>query len=242
MSTVQPPAVELPPVSTRAWKKNPGSDIVLPIAEKRRWVLGVWGACIAYAILRYNIFGPVEWIHLPSFVINKSFGLGAVVFLSCSYLVGKWIKAYPSDPKRRRSLAKFLGLTGLYFAGLHIMLSLALLSPAYYGKFYIDGGKMNLMGEVTFLFGALAIGFLMFPAITTLPLMYEALGGERWQRMQRMGYWALAMLAGHTFTMGWSGWLEPAGWHGGMPPISVWAFAFAVAALVAKAVSKPKAR
>jgi DMSO/TMAO reductase YedYZ heme-binding membrane subunit len=82
----------------------------------------------------------------------------------------------------------------------------------------------------------------MFPAITTLPLMYEALGGERWQRAQRMGYWAIAMVAGHTLTMGYAGWLTPSTWHGGMPPITLWGFLLAVSALLAKWMSGKSAR
>ena len=122
-------------------------------------------------------------------------------------------------------------------------MSLVLLSPAYYPKFFAaEGGKLNLTGELTFLFGALALGFLLFPAITTLPLMYEALGGERWQRMQRMGYWAIAMVAAHTLTMGWAGWRDPSSWPAAMPPITLWGFVLAVAALTAKALSRRRAR
>ncbi len=243
MSATQAPPAKARPVTTRAWKKNPGSDVVLPFNVKARWFLGVWGLSILYAITRYNVFGGVPWEHLPSYVVNKSFAVAAIGFLALSYMTGKWVKAYSNEPKTRRSLAKFLGLSGLYFAGLHIVLSLVLLSPANYAKFFMeDGGKLNLTGEITFLFGVLAISFLMFPAITTLPLMYEALGGERWQRAQRMGYWAIAMVAGHTFTMGYKGWLDPSGWHGGMPPITLWGFLLAGGALLAKAMSGPGKR
>ena len=240
---MQPPPVKARPVSARAWKKNPGSDVVLPFGEKARWFLGIWGVAIVYAIARYNVLGGVEWIHLPSYVVNKSFAVGAIAFIACSYLTGKWIKAHPNDPKARRALAKFLGLSGFYLAGLHIILSLVLLSPGNYAKFFLeDGTKLNLTGEITFLFGVLAISFLMFPAITTLPLMCEALGGERWQRAQRMGYWAIAMVAGHTLTMGYKGWLDPGAWHGGLPPITLWGFLLAVSALLAKAMSRSKNR
>ena len=33
----------------------------------------------------------------------------------------------------------------------------------------------------------------------------------------------------HVLFMGYQGWLKPPGWHGGMPPISMVAFAFFVA-------------
>ncbi len=236
MSAAAPP----PPESTRAWKKNPGSDVILPREVKLRWILGVWGFCLAYAVLRYNIFKGVEWFHLPLYVVNKSFAWGGLAFISCSYLTGKWINAYPQDVRSRRSLAKFLGLTGLCFIGMHVIASLAMLSPAYYAKFFHESGKLNLTGEITFLFGILAVVCLMFPALTTLPLMFEALGGERWQRAQRMGYWALAMACGHTLVMGYKGWIDVASWPGGLPPITVLGFLTAAAALTAKLTYRPR--
>jgi DMSO/TMAO reductase YedYZ heme-binding membrane subunit len=223
--------------SSKGWKPNPGSDVVLPIGEKVRWLLGIWGVCLIYAIVRYNVFKGVEWVHLPLYVVNKSFAFGGLSFIAASYLSGKWIKVYSGDEKRRRSLTKFLGLTGMYFIGLHVFASLAMLSPVYYEKFFLETGKLSLTGELTVLFGVLGVGFLLFPAVTTLPLMYEALGGVRWQRAQRMGYWTLAMAAGHTFTMGFVGWTDVSTWPGGLPPITLLGFLVAASALTAKLVS-----
>jgi hypothetical protein len=38
--------------------------------------------------------------------------------------------------------------------------------------------------------------------------------------------WALLLGGVHMLFMGYSGWLDPAGWHGGLPPISLVAFGF----------------
>jgi DMSO/TMAO reductase YedYZ heme-binding membrane subunit len=226
-----------PRPASRGWKPNPGSDIVLPIGEKLRWLLGIWGVCLLYAIVRYNVFKGVEWIHLPLYIVNKSFALGGLSFIAASYLSGRWLKVYTNDEKRRRSLARFLGLSGLYFIGMHVFASLAMLSPVYYEKFFVEAGKLNLTGELTILFGVLGVGFLMFPAITTLPLMYEALGGVRWQRAQRMGYWTLAMAAAHTLTMGFGGWFDTSTWPGSLPPITLLGFLIAASALTARLLS-----
>jgi hypothetical protein len=32
--------------------------------------------------------------------------------------------------------------------------------------------------------------------------------------------------AAHVFFMGYEGWLNPSGWHGGIPPVSLVAFVF----------------
>ena len=37
---------------------------------------------------------------------------------------------------------------------------------------------------------------------------------------------ALVLGGLHLFFMGYKGWLDPSGWHGGLPPISLVAFAF----------------
>ena len=37
---------------------------------------------------------------------------------------------------------------------------------------------------------------------------------------------ALTLGAFHLFFMGYDGWTKPAGWHGGLPPISLIAFLF----------------
>jgi drug/metabolite transporter (DMT)-like permease len=37
---------------------------------------------------------------------------------------------------------------------------------------------------------------------------------------------AMLLGAAHVFFMGYEGWLNPSGWHGGMPPVSLVAFVF----------------
>jgi len=101
-------------------------------------------------------------------------------------------------------------------AGAH----LALLLP----EVFPEMGKLNLTGELSLVFGVLSMWCLAVTAITSLPFMYEAVGAERWQRGQRMGYLSLMLTAGHVLVMGFAGWLVPAGWHGGLPPVSLVAF------------------
>jgi len=40
----------------------------------------------------------------------------------------------------------------------------------------------------------------------------------------------VAMMLGgvHLFVMGYKGWVNPGGWHGGLPPVSLVAFSFFV--------------
>lgn len=212
---------------------NPGSSVRLPYKERATWVLAIWGACLVYAIVRYNVFKGVEWTHLPLYIVNKSAAFGGVVFIALAYVVGKWFGGTPgSEPVRAK--AKFFGLAGFGMISMHILMSMVLLSPANYEKFFAESGKLNLAGEVTFLCGVLAYGCLLFPAITTLPYMYDALGMDRWLRAQHMGYATLGLACGHTFAMGYKGWIDLSTWPGSLPPITMLGFLAALIALVVK--------
>jgi DMSO/TMAO reductase YedYZ heme-binding membrane subunit len=74
----------------------------------------------------------------------------------------------------------------------------------------------------------------MSPAITTLPMMPKAIGGQRWKRGQRAGYIALILVVVHLVVLGWKGWLAPSDWQAGIPPISLVAVVAALVPLLVK--------
>jgi DMSO/TMAO reductase YedYZ heme-binding membrane subunit len=76
--------------------------------------------------------------------------------------------------------------------------------------------------------------FLLSPAVTTLPMMPKAIGGQRWKRSQRAGYVALILVVVHLVVLGIKGWLAPRGWHGGIPPVSLVAVVVALVPLLVK--------
>jgi DMSO/TMAO reductase YedYZ heme-binding membrane subunit len=199
----------------------------------------VFGASLAYAVLRYHLVGDVAWRHFPLFILNKATSLAAVVFVACSYLVGKVIHWHDHDRALRLVVIKFCGLMGFFLAAVHVLFSLSLLTPAYYGKYFDAAGRLNLQGELAMAVGVIALFFLLSPALTTLPMMPKALGGWRWKRSQRAGYVALSLVLVHLVVLGVKGWLAPKGWHGGLPPISLVA---AVAALVPLLVKRKVVR
>ena len=199
-----------------------------------KWFAVVFGASLIYAIVRYHFAGDVAWRHFPLFILNKATSLAAVIFVACSYLIGKVIHWHDDDRALRLVVIKFCGLVGFFLAAVHAFFSLALLSPAYYAKYFDDGGRFNLQGELALAVGVLALFFLLSPAVTTLPMMPKALGGIRWKRSQRAGYVALALVVVHLVVFGWKGWLAPQGWHGGLPPISLVAVVVALVPLLVK--------
>lgn len=164
-----------------------------------------------YAIIRYVLFGHVSPVHLPAYVLNKSVAMASVFFLFCASL---------NHAKGRVEKVRFWGAASLHFAYLHILLSLALLSSAYYPKFF-GAEKMNLMGEFTVLFGVLAAYCFWITRSGKSVLM-------------RLGIPQLLssfFVAGHLVSMGFGGWLEVGKWYGGLPPISLISFVFAVISL-----------
>ena len=199
-----------------------------------RWFLTITGASLGYAVLRYHIAGDVPWSHFPLFIVNKATSLAAVVFVAASYLVGKVIHWHDDDKALRLVVIKFCGLIGFFMAGVHAFFSLCLLRPAYYGKYFLEDGRLNLAGEVAMFAGVVGLYFLTSPAVTTLPMMPKALGGWRWKRGQRAGYIALAFVAAHLVALGLEGWLNPSGWHAGLPPISLIAVVVALVPILVK--------
>ncbi len=199
-----------------------------------KWFAVVFGGSLAYAIVRYHLAGDVEWRHFPLCIFLKATSLAAVVFVSCSYLIGKIIHWRDHDKALRLVGIKFCGLMGFFLAGIHTLFSLSLLSPAYYAKYFDETGRLNLQGELAISVGVVALFFLMSPAITTLPMMPKALGGRRWKRSQRVGYLALILVVVHLVVLGLKGWLAPRGWQAGIPPISLVAVLVALVPLLVK--------
>jgi DMSO/TMAO reductase YedYZ heme-binding membrane subunit len=199
-----------------------------------KWFFVIFGLSLTYAVIRYHFAGDVPWRHFPLFILNKATSLAAVFFVACSYLIGKIIRWHDDDTVLRLVVIKFCGLMGFFLAVVHAFFSLCLLSPAYYGKYFDDGGRLNLQGETALTVGVVALFFLLSPAVTTLPGMPKAIGGWRWKRSQRAGYVALAFVVVHLVVLGIKGWLAPQGWHGGIPPVSLVAVVAALVPLLVK--------
>ena len=207
--------------------------LVQPVTS--RLFLFVMLPCLAYAGVRYHVVQGVPLSQAPLYILNKAISLGGLALLAMSFLVGKVAGLRWADRRTKLVVIKFCGLVGFSLIGAHVLMSLALLDPAYYAKFYVDQ-KFNLIGELNLTLGIFALWCFSLPAITSLPYMYDELGADRWLRAQRIGYLGLATAAGHVLVMGLPGWLHPADWPAGMPPITALAFVVAIVPLVLRVV------
>jgi DMSO/TMAO reductase YedYZ heme-binding membrane subunit len=203
-----------------------------PVTAK--WFYVVFGAALGYSILRYHVTSEVAWTHFPLFILNKVTALAAVIFVACSYLIGRVIRWHNADPKIKLVVIKFCGLMGFSLAAIHAFFSVCLLTPAYFTKFFAEDGRLNLVGELGLAVGIVALWAVAIPAITTLPVMPKAIGGKRWKRSQRMGYLCLSLVVAHMVVFGLKGWLSPETWPWGLPPISLLAVTAAAVPLIAK--------
>jgi len=182
------------------------------------WGIVVFAAVLAYAVVRYVVFKGVSSEHVPVYILNKAVAVMSLYFLGVSI-------ASADKALRRRS-----GMLGFAAAGLHVLLTQPILTPAYLPKLFIqpDGSAgFGVSAEAALLCGAL--GFLgLF--ILAWPKSPESPGAKH-GTVVLLSRAAVAAAAAHCLFLGGSGWFNPATWPGFLPPITLLAFVYACAAL-----------
>ena len=179
---------------------------------------------VGYSILRYHIVGPVPWKDFPFFILNKGLSLGAFSLLSLNFALGPLNNLGVSVPAGWLNARRALGMTGFLLVLVHALMSFLLFKPSVYGKFFGDDGTMTLLAGLSMLAGVLAFVVLWGYNMTFQTFLREDKAFIRFITSRGFTLFALLLGAAHLFFMGYEGWLEPSGWHGGLPPISLVAF------------------
>jgi DMSO/TMAO reductase YedYZ heme-binding membrane subunit len=187
---------------------------------------------LAYAILRYHIMGPVPWKDFPFFILNKGISLSAFILLTCNFSFGPLNNLGVRVPEGWLNARKAMGMTGFLLVLIHALMSFLLFRPAMYGKFFEADGTLTLLAGLSMLGGILAFVVLWAYNLSFQTFLREDRAFIRFITSRKFLLFALLLGAVHLFFMGYSGWLEPAGWHGGLPPISLVAFVFFAAGYV----------
>lgn len=182
--------------------------------------------CVAYAIVRYHIVGPVAWKDFPFFILNKGISMAALMLLVLNFGLGPLKNVGVPVPGSWLSARKILGMTGFLLVLIHVLMSFMLFRPEIYSKLFEADGSLTLFGGLSMLGGVLS-----FVVLWGYNLSFQThLRDERTfiQFITSRNFLLLSMLlsAVHLFFMGFEGWLSPSGWHGGLPPISLVAFVF----------------
>src|SRR3989338_4393633 len=152
--------------------------------------IALFAVILGYALLRYNIIKGVPWSDLPLFISNKAIALYAVVFIALSFIIGPLIKFWTGTFIRFQPLRKYFGLLGFGFASIHALISLLIFTPQYYPKFFSETGKLDLIGELSMLFGIIGFFIFLVVAISDIPSVEESMKFEHWLEVQRTGYLA----------------------------------------------------
>jgi len=181
---------------------------------------------IAYAVVRYHIAGGMPWKDFPFFILNKGLGLGAFVLLMLNFSLGPARNLGLPVSADWLNVRRALGMSGFLFVLVHAMMSFMLFSPAVFSKFFETDGTLTGVAGISMLAGVLGFVLLWGYNLSFQTHLREDKVFVGFITSRRFLIWALLLGGIHLFFMGYTGWLNPEDWHGGLPPISLVAFAF----------------
>jgi len=187
---------------------------------------------LAYAVVRYHIAGPVPWKDLPFFILNKGISLGAFILLAMNFGLGPLNNLGLKVSEGWLNARRAMGMTGFLLVLIHAVMSFMLFSPAVYGRFFEQDGTLTLVSGLSMLGGVLGFVVLWAYNMSFQTHMREDKAFIQFITSRKFLLVALTLGGIHLFCMGYEGWLAPAGWNGGMPPVSLVAFTCFVAMYV----------
>lgn len=167
----------------------------------------------AYATIRYNLLQGTPWVDWPTLVLNKALGFSSLLLLVIAVL--RLRSPRQSSPSQALQAAGVL-------AALHVLLSLVLLTPAYYDKFFREG-KFTAAAAWSMLLGSVA-------AVVMVTGAKRSEGQDPKRRILKLAL--LALVVGlHALLQASAAWFEPSRWPGAMPPITLLSFLASLAAV-----------
>lgn len=188
---------------------------------------------IGYAIVRYHIVGTVPWKDFPFFILNKGISLAAFILLTLNFGLGPLSNLGLKISSGWLNARKAMGMTGFLLALIHALISFMLFSPDVYGKFFESDGTLTLMAGLSMLGGILAFVVLWTYNMTFQTHLREDKAFIKFITSRKFLLWAMVLGAVHLVFMGYEGWMNPSGWQGGVPPVSLVAITFFVVGYIA---------
>jgi len=196
-------------------------------------ITGVLILSISYAVLRYHLAGAVPWKDFPFFILNKGLSLAAFVLIACNFGFGPLRNIGVPVPDSWLAARKAVGMTGFLLVLIHALMSFLLFKPAVYANFFAADGTLTLLAGLSMLAGVLAFVVLWAYNLSFQTFLREDKVFISFITSRRFLLVAFILGGVHLLFMGYAGWMKPGGWHGGLPPISLVAFAvFAMAYVV----------
>jgi hypothetical protein len=195
-------------------------------ANNPAWTIIFWTFMISmcYAILRYQILGPVPWKDLPFYVLNKGNAFSAFILLIFNFSFGPLKNLGAPIPDSWIKSRRIVGIMGFLQVFVHVIMSFLLFKPAVYTKFFESDGTMTLHTGLNLIGGITAFIFLWVYNVSFNLEFRKDKGLIAFITSRKVLLFAMFMAGVHLFFMGFDGWVETGSWHGGLPPISLIAF------------------
>ena len=181
---------------------------------------------LGYAVLRYHIAGTVPWKDFPFFITNKWISLAAFILLTFNFSLGPLNNLGIKVSEGWLNARKAIGMTGFLLVLIHALMSFMLFKISVYSKFFETDGTFTLLAGLSMLAGVLSMVILWGINLSFQTYLSEDKTFIQFITSRKFLLTAMLLGAAHLFFMGYKGWLNPSGWQGGLPPISLVAFVF----------------
>lgn len=183
--------------------------------------LGCLAVTSGYAIVRYVIFGPVPGSQFPVYLLNKSVAWRSLSLVCIALSIGALSRISPRYFGQWMDQRKFIGISGFALATVHVMMSLSIMTPAYYPSFFdVESPAFTPLVELTIAMGTVSWILLFTLVIASIPSVQMTMSRRYWLRWQYVAGMGAALLGGGHVLYGFSGWWAPGSWYGGLPPIT----------------------
>ncbi len=196
--------------------------------NNQAWAIITWTfiLSIGYAIVRYHVLGEVAWKDLPFFILNKGISMSALILLAFNFTFGPLKNLGAPIPNSWLRSRRIIGIVGFIQVFVHVIMSLMLFNPTVFAKYFEQNGTMTLITGLSMIGGVLAFIFLWIYNVSFNAAFRKDKDLISFITSRKVLLSAMLFSGVHLVFIGYNGWLNPGGWLGGLPPISLVAFTF----------------
>jgi hypothetical protein len=192
------------------------------------WAIISWTFILSmgYAIIRYHVLGEVPWKDLPFLILNKGISMSALILLAFNFTFGPLKNLGAPIPNSWLRSRRIIGIVAFIQVFVHVIMSFMLFNPSVYAKYFEPNGTMTLLTGLSMIGGVLAFIFLWIYNVSFNAAFRKDKDLISFITSRKVLLSAMLFSGAHLVFMGYNGWLNPGGWLGGLPPISLIAFTF----------------